>query len=125
MKQDSTDTDPVIETPLSPDREALDTTDFQCNNNYGNSDGLQIEEITDDDFGNSNGNSSSLDQSASFAMEIETMIEDFEYVLKQDDQDEVDQKMLADDDAPRRPTHLDLFSSERNCRPSYTFKNPQ
>ena len=81
--------EPKVEMPLSPENETF---------SFENSDALQIEEITDDNF----------------AMEIETMIEDFECVFKSETHVEVS-----------RPNHLDLFNPEKHCRPSYTFKNPQ
>ena len=90
--------EPFVETPMSPENE---TPAFQFTSKSAEN-SLEIEEITEDDL----------------AMEIETMIEDFEYVLKEDVQSSNVTNVAS------RPNHLDLFSPEKHCRPSYTFKNP-
>lgn len=92
---------PFVETPCSPENEMSNHTNnpFQFTTSKSQENSLEIEEITEDDL----------------AMEIETMIEDFEVVFKED---------MVSSSTPNRPNHLDLFSPDKHCRTSYTFKNP-
>jgi len=113
MKQYSCE-EPVIETPLSPENEQLPYQQcFTSSDNNQHRQGLQIEEIIDDTH-------------SSLAMEIENMIEDFECVFKQEVSmdDEILEESPSPTPPPARPNHLDLFSPEKHCRPSYSFKNP-
>ena len=88
---------PFVETPCSPEIEMNHANNPFQFTSKSQENSLEIEEITEDDL----------------AMEIETMIEDFEVVFKED--------MVS---TPNRPNHLDLFSPDKHCRTSYTFKNP-
>ena len=85
----TTSPEPVIETPLSPEREdshpsfRFGAEEFEFQNSGGNNiyvdeNNVEIEDITDQDF----------------SCEIETMIQDFDTVLKQSELDDIDDETL-------------------------------
>lgn len=92
----------AVEMPLSPDNP--DGNPFMTSLSISDADSLQIEEIQDYD----------VDEGDQLAMEIETMIEDFEEVFKDNDQEEFQEEVVVQ---PSRPNTLDLFK--------YSFKNPR
>lgn len=105
----------AVELPLSPDNP--DANPFVTSLSISDADSLQIEEIQDDE----------IDGENQLAMEIETMIEDFEEVFKDnDDSDDtfqvVNESIVVQ---PNRPNHLDLFSAEKYGRTAFSFKNPR
>ena len=108
----SPEAEPVIETPLSPEREDHPSSfnfggefEFQnsCSNNVFvvDDNNVEIEDITDQDF----------------SCEIETMIQDFDTVLKQSELDDIDDETLL-----TRPSHLNLSGSSPK-KASYAFNS--
>lgn len=107
-----TSPEPVIETPLSPEREdhpsfsRFGDQEFEFQNSGGNNvfvdeNNVEIEDITDQDF----------------SCEIETMIQDFDTVLKQSELEDID-----DDTLLTRPSHLNLTGSSPK-KASYAFNS--
>ena len=108
----SPEAEPVIETPLSPEREDHPSSfnfagEFEFQNSGGNNvfvvdeNNVEIEDITDQDF----------------SCEIETMIQDFDTVLKQSELDDIDDETLL-----TRPSHLNLSGSSPK-KASYAFNS--
>jgi len=97
--EDTSTNEPFVETPLSPEQEKAS---FEYKSSPGDTNNVEIIDITDQDF----------------SCEIETMIQDFDTVLKRSEEDED----LLESPNLERPNHLNLVGETRKDRYAFNSK---
>ena len=97
--EDTSTNEPFVETPLSPEQEKAS---FEYKSSPGDTNNVEIIDITDQDF----------------SCEIETMIQDFDTVLKRSEEDED----LLESPNLERPNHLNLGGETRKDRYAFNSK---